>query len=122
MLKGDFIILLSTETLRELSKAPEDVRAVWRQLPPESLEEVLINEEVAELAQAYIKANVLGVAAEADALHVAAATVASADLILSWNFRHIVNYERIRGFNGVNVANGYRPMTILSPREVSSDE
>jgi len=119
---GDFIILLSTETLRELVKAPESVRAVWHQLPPESVEETIINEEIAELAQAYIRANVLGAGSQADALQVASATVAGADLILSWNFRHIVNYDRIRGFNGVNVANGYRPMTILSPKEVGSYE
>ena len=57
-----------------------------------------------------------------DALHVAAATVAGADLILSWNFRHIVNYNRIRGFNSVNVRMGYRAMTIHSPREVGDEE
>ncbi len=54
----------------------------------------------------------------ADAVHVAAATVAGADVILSWNFKHIVNFSRIRRFNSVNVALGYRTMTILSPMEV----
>ena len=48
--------------------------------------------------------------------------MAGADLILSWNFRHMVNSNRIRGFNGVNVRLGYRNMAILSPREVSGDE
>ena len=57
-----------------------------------------------------------------DALHVAAATVAGADLILSWNFEHIVNFNRIRGFNSVNVRNGYRSMTILSPLEVGDED
>ena len=47
--------------------------------------------------------------------------MAGADLILSWNFRHIVNYNRIRGFNGVNTRMGYRAMTILSPREVGDE-
>ncbi|MBN1901841.1 PIN domain-containing protein, partial [Candidatus Sumerlaeota bacterium] len=74
--RGDFRILLSPETLRELSRAPEPVRVVWRQLSLESIEEVLINEEVAELARSYIRANVLGAASEADSLHVAAATFA----------------------------------------------
>jgi hypothetical protein len=55
----------------------------------------------------------------ADALHVAAATVAGADLILSWSFRHIANFDRIRGFNSVNLVLGYRTMTILSHLEVA---
>ena len=75
-----------------------------------------------ELAKSYIDANVLGQASEGDALHVAAATVAGADLILSWNFKHIVNFDKIRGFNSVNVSQGYRSLTILSPFEVSYDE
>ena len=71
-----------------------------------------------ELADEYVRAGVLGPASADDATHVAAATVAGADLIVSWNFRHIVNYNRIRGFNAVNVRMGYRAITILSPREV----
>ncbi len=53
---------------------------------------------------------------------VTAATVPGADLILSWNFGDIVNYDRIKGFNGVNVMNGYRSMTILSPLEVAYED
>jgi hypothetical protein len=53
---------------------------------------------------------------------VAAATVAGADVILSWNFKHIVNFSRIRRFNSVNVALGYRTMTILSPMEVAYED
>ena len=55
---------------------------------------------------------------ESDALHVAAATVARADLIVSWNFRHMVNYERIRKFNGVNAMEGYPAIEIRSPLEI----
>jgi len=77
---------------------------------------------VKALAGEYIRAGVLLPDSMSDALHVAAATVYGAALILSWNFRHIVNFKRIRGFNGVNVTNGYRPMTILSPLEVSDEE
>jgi len=119
---GEFIILLSTLTLRELVEAPVEVRNVWEDLTPEAVEEIPVGPEVEELAAIYISEGVLGQASEADALHVAAATVAGADLILSWNFRHIVNYNRIRGFNAVNIRNGYRSMMILSPMEVSDGD
>ncbi len=119
---GGFVVLLSNETVRELLAAPAPVQEVWQSLPPACVEKVEIDDEVNALAEEYIRAGVLGRASESDALHVAAATVAGADLILSWNFRHIVRYSRIRGFNSVNVKNGYRSMVILSPLEVSDDD
>ncbi len=120
--KGDFVVLLSTVTLRELEKSPDTIKAVWQSLPPELVEVLPIGAEVQELAEAYIHAKVLAASSQNDALHVAAATAAGADLILSWNFKHIVNFSRIRGFNSVNVNLGYRTLTILSPLEVSYDQ
>lgn len=119
---GGYVILVSDETLRELADAPEEVRAAYEAISRDQLERVAIDKEVLELAQAYVGANVLGKASISDAVHVAAATVTGADLILSWNFKHIVNFNRIRGFNGVNVSRGYRQMTILSPLEVDDDD
>ena len=119
---GDFVVLLSNETVRELFGAPDSVQGVWRSLPKTSVERVNIDDEVTALAEEYIQAGVLGRTSETDALHVATATVAGADLILSWNFRHIVNYDRILGFNSVNVKNGYRAMIVLSPLEVGDGD
>ena len=108
--------------MRELAGAPEAVREIWRNLDPEVIEEIEISVEVEQLARAYIEAGVLQMALLSDALHVASATVFSADLILSWNFKHMVNFNRIRGFNGVNVRMGYRSMSIMSPLEIGDDE
>lgn len=119
--KGEFVVLLSAETLRKLSKSPNPIQSVWFGLQPGQVEEVEISQEVLELAEEYIRAKVLNDASLGDALHVAAATVAGADLILSWNFKHIVNFNRIRGFNSVNIRLGYRSMTILSPKEVINE-
>jgi hypothetical protein len=116
--EGRFLVLVSPLTLNELNGAPECVIDVLRQLAPVHVEPILLTEEVRELAEAYLKDGVLSRKYADDAVHVAAATVAGAELIVSWNFRHMVNYDRIRGFNAVNVRNGYRTITILSPREV----
>lgn len=115
---GRFVILISEETARELQTAPDAIRNLPQTLPKESIDTIEINTEVLSLAQMYLDAAVLGQSSKSDAIHVAAASVAGADLILSWNFKHIVNFDRIRGFNGVNTMNGYRTMTILSPMEV----
>lgn len=120
--QGEFVMLLSPETLRELASAPQEVLSASRGFAPECMEEVPTNDEVRNLAAEYVRTGVLGESSRTDAVHVAAATVAGADLILSWNFRHIVNFNRIRGFNGVNVALGYRTMTILSPIEVAYED
>ena len=120
--RGEFLVLVSPVTFRELGRAPGTVREFWGSVPPDCVEEVPVNVEVDALAEQYVRAGVLGRASTEDALHVAAATVAGADLILSWNFGDIVNFNRITGFNGVNVMNGYRSMTILSPREVGHEE
>jgi hypothetical protein len=87
-------------------------------LSEDQIEPILLTAEVKDLAEDYVRSGVLGATFADDATHVAAATVAGADLIVSWNFRHIVNYNRIRGFNAVNIRNGYRNITILSPMEV----
>ncbi len=116
---GEFIVLLSAHTVDELLPAPEQIMQVLRDLPENCVERIASGEEVRTLAEAYIKAGALGEASRMDALHVAAATVARAELILSWNFKHIVNYDRIHMFNGVNVLNGYPAVEIYSPLELN---
>jgi hypothetical protein len=119
---GEYKVLISDETIRELDDAPEEVQSYLLSIPGDRLEIIPIDREVEELANQYIEAEVIGRSHLGDAKHVAAASIAGADLILSWNFKHIVSFKRIRGFNGVNMLLGYRTMTILSPREVVEDE
>jgi hypothetical protein len=115
---GEYTVLLSAHTVDELMPAPDQVLGVLRDLPQHCVETVASSDEAEVLAKAYIEAGALGEASHMDALHVAAATVAGADLILSWNFKHIVCYDRIQLFNGVNVLHGYRDLDIRSPLEM----
>jgi hypothetical protein len=120
--KGEFVILLSAHTIDELAPAPEPVLDVLRDLPKHCVETVAASDDADALANAYIQAGALGEASHMDALHVATAAVAGADLILSWNFKHIVCYDRIQIFNGVNVLHGYRVLDIRSPLEMTRDD
>ena len=81
-----------------------------------------LDAEALELANAYIAAAVLSPRMRADAQHIAIATIARVDVIVSWNFKHIVNLERIRGYNSVNLRNGYPMVEIRTPREVLTNE
>ena len=60
---------------------------------------------------------VVGPSSMADCFHIAIATIQKADLLVSWNFKHIVNIERIHGYNAVNLKNGYHTLEIRNPRE-----
>ena len=70
------------------------------------------------LASEYIRQGVIGQTSYRDCLHIAIATIVGADYLVSWNFKHIVNVIRIRGYNDVNVSNGYRTLEIRSPRDI----
>ncbi len=120
--KGKYRLLLSNIVYDELEDAPEKVRGVLAEMPEDAVEVIPIDDDVQELANAYVSARALDQDSQSDALHIAAATLAGADLLLSWNFRHIVNYERIRKFNSVNIAHGYRRIEIRSPLEVRHAE
>ncbi|VAX42859.1 hypothetical protein MNBD_PLANCTO03-247 [hydrothermal vent metagenome] len=119
---GRVIAMVGSTTLAELSQAPDRVQAVLAELPPESVVRCGITEEVECLRDAYLDAGVLTPKWTDDATHVATATVHDADILVSWNFRHIVNYDKIRLFNAVNVRLGYRQIAIHSPLELQHDD
>ena len=112
------MLVISEVTLRELTQAPPNVRTVLEGLSPDQVEFVPSSDEIRQLRGAYLEAGVLGPASIADAEHIAAATVAGVDLLISWNFKHIVHFDKIRGFEAVNLLQGYKPLRIYSPREV----
>ena len=119
---GEYLVLISRVALDELADAPAKVLEGLESLPAESMERIAVSDEARNLASAYIEAGILGSASVDDATHVAVATVAEADLILSWNFKHIVNWQRIRKFNAVNLMNGYRTLDIRSPLELGDED
>ena len=116
--KGLDTLVLSDLTLAELEGAPAPVRKILREVPEDQIEEVRFGMEASELAQGYLAAGVIGAAHLEDARHIAAATVERVDVLVSWNFKHIVNLDRIHGYNSVNLRLGYALLEIRSPHEV----
>jgi hypothetical protein len=115
---GEAVIVLSDLTLLELEGAPVAVRQVLSEVAEANREYVELTEEAAELANQYIKERVLDHSKRVDAQHIAIATSARVDVLVSWNFRHIVNLDRIRGYNSVNMRRGHPLIEIRTPREV----
>jgi hypothetical protein len=119
---GDLLLVISDTTLAELASAPPRVREVLEGLPMGCLEFVHQDAESEALAEEYIKQEVIPRRMLVDAQHIAVATMARVDVLVSWNFRHIVNLERINGFNAVNLRSGYPMLEIRSPLELSTDD
>jgi predicted nucleic acid-binding protein len=115
---GAFRLLTSELEREELVEASEKVRDFFLAMARHA-EIIPIDDGAIQLRDAYHQAGVLSTRWTEDALHVALATVAGADLIVSWNFKHIVHFERIPMYNGVNMIRGFQSIRIHSPSEVA---
>lgn len=111
-------MVISKILLDELIEAPEEVQELLNHIPDACLTQAGITSESRELRNEYLSANIISQNHTKDAHHVAIATCRGANLIVSWNFKHIVNFEKIRGFNSVNIRMGYNEIDIRSPLEV----
>jgi len=115
---GTIMSLLSATLLRELEEAPQRVRDLLAETLAGPCERIEVTGEMIDLRDAYLAEKVVTPTYADDALHVAQATIAQADVIASWNFKHLVNPVRIRTFNRVNAAQGYGQVVILTPGDI----
>ena len=114
---GEFVMLYSTVTQDELENAPDKVKELVKSIKIEYTEFIDTTEQSVDLASEYIKEKVVGKTSFADCLHIALATINHADFLVSWNFKHIVNINRIRGYNSINLKKGFKILEIRSPGE-----
>ncbi len=112
--------LVSTLLAAELEQAPAAVRALHLELIALAEPALTLGDEAFDLADRYRAHRIVPERYQNDMLHIALATVGLADVVVSWNFRHIVRFDKIRQFNAVNLEAGYKPVAIHSPREVST--
>lgn len=119
---GKYFAVISDMTLKELESAPDNIKSILQNIPSKNLIEIAVTTEIIDLANKYLTEKVIPPWCEADALHIATATFHNVDLLLSWNFKHIVNVSRIMGYNSVNLREGYKSLEIRSPKEVVYEE
>lgn len=118
---GYHVLVTSDITAAELELAPDAVKDVVITVPPENRRVVNMSAEATRLAELYVAAGVVPKWCWTDARHIAVATLSEVDVLVSWNFKHIVNLRRIRGYNAVNAGLGYQQLEIRTPREVAGD-
>jgi predicted nucleic acid-binding protein len=113
----EFVVYFSEINDAELINAPQHVKDVKDLIPPDCFHYINVTDEVEILMQLYISEKALGKASENDAYHIALASANRVDCLISWNFKHIVNYDKIKMFNAINMRFGYPLIDIRSPLE-----
>jgi predicted nucleic acid-binding protein len=115
--QGRFKLVTSEVVYEEIREGPKSVQEVFQDFL--GVAEIAdITSEAMDLQKAYIDAGIVSLRYATDALHVALATLAQASLIVSWNFKHIVNFKKIPMYNAVNTLHGHGYVAIHSPLEV----
>ena len=122
ILKERIKIIVSEILELELFRAPIKVQDFFESLPVALIDQVELTDDARELAEKYISEKVVGQTSRADCQHIAIATTNMADVLVSWNFKHIVNLERIRGYNSINSREGYQMIEIRTPKEIFNYE
>jgi predicted nucleic acid-binding protein len=113
---GEYDVFISPVVVTEVDRCEEEKLAHLRGYL-QSVRYTLLEEtdEVLRLASQYIEANILRPKSFDDCQHIAYACVYGCDILLSWNFKHLVNYKTISGVKKVNSLAGYREMPIYTP-------
>jgi hypothetical protein len=119
---GQIVCVYSDLSETELENAPQRVKDFFAELPKEYTQKVEVTEEAFELAQKYLDEKVVGHTSADDCRHITTATINKVDYLVSWNFKHIVNVFRIRGYNSVNIRSGYPQLDIRSPKEIVNND
>jgi hypothetical protein len=112
-----FVLVISAVVEAEIEPASENIRNFFAKYAGNA-DIAMPTGPAVDLQRAYIDAGIVTEKSLGDALHVAIATTSESDLIVSWNFKHIVHFDKIPKYNAVNVLNGYGHIGIYSPLEV----
>lgn len=119
---GKYKAVISEVSEFELKFAPKHIREILNYIPNKNIEIAKLTEEAKKLSEHYIKEKIVTKKSLADTQHIAVATVQQVDLLVSWNFKHIVNYDKIRLYNAVNLKYGYKVLEIRNPRDLTDEK
>ena len=116
--KKEVVFVISDLMEIELEQAPDKVKNLLYNFSNDSFERVNLTKEAQELGQLYVNEKVVGQSSIEDCYHIAMATINNVDVLASWNFKHIVNFARIKGYNSVNLKSGYKLLEIRNPKDL----
>ena len=115
---NEIIFVVSDLLDLELLNSPQQVRQLLHNYPSDKFQRIELTEEAVKLADTYISEKVVGKTSLEDCRHIALATIHKVDVLASWNFKHIVNLDKIKGYNSVNMRLGYSIIEIRCPKDL----
>ena len=118
---GKYKAVISEVSEFELKYAPNHIKQILSYIGYKNLEIAKLSDEAKQLSEYYIKEKIVTKKSLADTQHIAVATVQQVDLLVSWNFKHIVNYDKIRLYNAVNLKYGFKVLEIRNPRDLTTE-
>ncbi|MCH9029088.1 MAG: PIN domain protein [Bacteroidetes bacterium] len=119
---GKYKAVISEVSEFELKIAPKRIQQILLDIPKKNLEVTKLTDEAKQLSKHYIREKIVARKSLADTQHIAIATIQQVDLLVSWNFKHIVNYDKIRLYNAVNLKYGYKFLEIRNPRDLTDEK
>lgn len=119
---GNFKLAISEILIQELELAPDHVKEFFNNIGDMHKEFIEFDSEAENLANQYINNGIVGIKSITDCRHIAIATYNEVEILASWNFKHIVNLNKIHLYNGINIQNGFRSIEIRTPREIVTYE
>jgi hypothetical protein len=115
---ADYEVAVSELTVREINATVDPALRQEMQRFIREFEVLSIGPDSRGLSQEYVRRGVFSPATLDDALHVALAVVSRRDVLVSWNFRHLVNRRRRALINEVNIQLGFPTIEIVAPPEL----
>lgn len=119
---GKYKAVISEVSEFELKYAPKHIKEILTYISHKNIEIAKLTDEAKQLSEHYLKEKIVTKKSLADTQHIAVATVQQVDLLVSWNFKHIVNYDKIRLYNAVNLKYGYKILEIRNPRDLTDEK
>lgn len=121
--QDQYDVYISGLVIAEIDECPESKRAaLYEYLKEITFETATLNDEIVSLANRYIEAGIVPSRCKDDAVHLATASVNDCNVVVSWNFKHMVKIKTILGVNGINKQYRYGEIEILPPDSIIGED
>jgi len=113
---GEYEVVLSSVVFNELNNCDEPKKSILESfLRTIKYDRVESSSDIVALASKFIDFGILKEKNFDDCRHIAAALLSECDIIVSWNFKHIVNAKTIKGVRVISTIEEFKDIMIYSP-------
>ena len=120
---GKFDVYVSETLIEEIGRCkPEKLAVLTKHLNEIEYSVIKGGSEIAEIVEKIIEMGILKPKSLDDCVHIATAVVGGCDVIVSWNFKHMVNIKTIKGVRAITNLGNYGNIDIVAPTTLLESE